>query len=401
MPSYSQSELNTAVATNVSGEYSAANFLIVANNAVRQVMSEIDLRSFIRKTALSPNLFDGIYEYTLPSTIKGNKIIDIQPQIKRGRYDDWRLTSQEEFDRLKSRTSLNIAGDPIQLSSSEDWLGESIIAISRDDLVNKLLISRPIEDSELVIDTLDSVGDWSDFGDGDNITKDADNYVKGSASLNWDIDDAGNTTAGIYNDSLDEFDVSDYKSTGSAFVWAYISSTTNLTNFILRIGSSSSAYYYITITTNNEGASFYAGWNLLRFDFANKSTTGTPDDDACDYVALYMTKDAAKVSETDYRFDNLVLKRGDHYNVIYYSRYPWQSSAGSYLEDATATTDLINCETDEYPLFFLKTSEFIEKFLRNHNNANDLRKQYNEAKAEYILANPSQALLMTNTYYNL
>ncbi len=395
--SYAQSELNTSASTKVSGVVSAADFLVVANNAVRAVMSDLDLRSSKRSSALSPNLFDDIFQYTLPSDIKGDKIIDIKPQIKRGRFDDWVLTTPEEFDRMKRREQINSAGDRIELRGG-DWLGDNLISISRDDLVNKLLISKPIDDTQTVIDSLDSVGDWTGFGDGENITKDTTNVVKGSASINWDINADGNVTAGIVNASLTDFDVSLYKTNGSIFVWAYVSSTTNLTNFIILIGSSSSAYYKITVTKDNAGNSFVAGWNLLRFDFVNKSTTGTPDDDATDYVALYMTKDGAKVSETDYRFDHIIMKLGDHYNVQYYSRYPWQSSTGTYLEDATTTTDLLNCETDEYNLIVLKTAEFMEEFLKNFKEADRQAQRYETKKAEYIQTNPSQALITQITY---
>lgn len=400
MPSFAQSELNTEVTAIVKGDFTSANFLTIANRAVRDVLSDIDLRSSIRSASLSPNLFDEVYQYTCPSDMKGDKIIDVQPQIKRGRYDRWDLVTAEEFDRKKQDLRVDRYGDPIEVKGTQ-WLGENLVAFSRDDLTNKLLLSRPIDDEELGIDTLDAVGDWEGYGDGENITKDADNYVKGSACLNWDINADGGTTAGIYNDALDTFDVSDYKTNGSIFVWVYISSVTDLTNFIIRIGSSSSAYYYITITTNNEGNSFYAGWNLLRFDFANKSTTGTPDDDACDYVALYMTKDAAKISETDYRFDNLVIKLGDHYNVIYYSRYFWRSSAGTYLEDATATTDLLNCETDEYNLIIEKTCQYMEDHLKHDREADRHAAIYEKKKIEYIFNNPSQSLPLTQTYYEL
>ena len=174
-----------------------------------------------------------------------------------------------------------------------------------------------------------------------------------------------------------------------------------MTNYILRIGSSSSAYYSITVTTNNEGASFYAGWNLLRFDFTNKSETGTVDTDACDYVALYITKDAAKVSETDYRFDNLVIKMGPYYDVIYYTRYAWQSSAGTYLEDATTTTDLLNMETDEFNLAVLKTLQFMEEHLKKFKEADRWEKKYEAKKDEYIMRNPSEALLLQQTYHHL
>ncbi len=397
---YTQANLNSKVANMVSGSYSAAVFLIVANDAIREVLGDIDLRSTIRKEALAPNLFDDVYQYTCPATMKGVAIIDVEPQTNRGRWDDWYLITQEEFDRKKKDLRVDQFGDPIEVRGTQ-WLGDNLVAFSEDDMVRKLLLSKPIDDNETGIDTLDAVGDWAAFGDGTNVTKDSDNYVQGSACLNWDINADGNTTAGIYNEDLDTFDVSKYLSNGSIFAWVYISSATNVTNFIIRVGSSSSAYYYITVTTNNEGASFYAGWNLLRFDFTNKATTGTPDDDACTYVALYMTKDAAKVSETDYRFDNIVMKLGSHYNVVYYSKYGWQSSTGTWLENATATTDYLNVDTDEYDVIAEKTAELIEQYLKNYNEADRHRAKYEAMKAKYIENNPSQRMLLTQQYYDL
>ncbi len=402
MPSYEQSELNTSVTARASGKFTATDFLTVANDAIRELLSEIDLRSMKRKSALSPNLFDDIYQYSCPSDLKSDGIIDVKPQIDRaGRTDYWELVTEEEFDRLKDEGRVDRFGDPINIYKGEAYSGANLIAISRDDLVNKLLLSRPVDDNSLGIDSLDSVGDWEGFGDGENLTADSDNYVKGSASINWDINADGGTTAGIVKDFSDTFDISNYIGTGSFFAWAYITSATNLTNYILRIGSSSSAYYSITVTTNNEGASFYAGWNLLRFDFTNKSETGTVDTDACDYVALYITKDAAKVSETDYRFDNLVIKMGPYYDVIYYTRYAWQSSAGTYLEDATTTTDLLNMETDEFNLAVLKTLQFMEEHLKKFKEADRWEKKYEAKKDEYIMRNPSEALLLQQTYHHL
>ena len=446
--SFAQSELNTSVTAKVSGTFTAANFLTIANDSVKEVIAELDLHGTIRSAALSPNLFDGVWDYTCPTDLKDDKIIDIKPQINRGRHDYWRLVTAEEFDQIKEDNRVDQWGDPITLNRGS-WLGDNIVAINRDDLVNRLLISRVIDDTETSISTMDSLtaggGTWTLYGDGTNLTADTQNYVKGNGSINWDISDAGGTTAGIYNPSISSYtnvgslptlpngsypvgtyvflttnstayknvgevwcvvtalnvDVSPYLSAGSALAWAYISSATNLTNFILRIGSSDSAYYSITITTNNEAASFYAGWNLLRFDFANKSTTGTPVPTSCNYVALYMTKAAAKVSETDYRFDNLILKLGTHQQVVYYTRYGWQSSAGVFLEDATATTDLLNCETSEYPIIVAKTAQRIAEHLKNFNEADRFEKDYEKLKARYIPNNPSKALPLIQTYYDL
>ena len=384
MPNYTQAELNTSVGYMVQGKYTATDFLNIANRAVRDTLADVDLRSSKRSVALSPNLFDEFYQYTCPTDLKGNKIIDIQPQIDRTRLDSWVLVTQEEFNRRKA-----------------DSGGDDLVSISRDDLTNKLLLSRPIDDTSITIDSLNTVGDWLLYGDGTNLTTDITNYVKGSGCINWDISAAGGTTAGIYNASLTTFDVSDYVSLGYAFVWVYITSTTDLTNFVLRIGSSSSAYYSITVTTNNEGNSFHNGWNLLRFDFSDSTETGTVDQDGCDYVAIYMTKDAGKISETDYRFDTLVLKIGENYNTVFYSRYFWQSSGGTYLEDATATTDYINAETDEIGLIEEKIAQYIEQHAGNSSEAEKHEKTYDKKLSKYILENPSQALMLTENYYNL
>ena len=401
MPSFSRTELKQDSALLISGTVSDANLILLSNIAVKEVISEHDLKSTKRRSALTPNLFDEIYQYTCPSDLKGLGIIDVKPQIDRGRGDSWRLTSAEEFDRLKTDLRVDQFGDEITMNKNSQWLGENLVAIDHRDFITKLLLSRPVNDDEVSIDGLNVVGDWAGFGDGTNLTADTDNYVKGSGSVNWDINADGGTTAGIYNDSLTDFDVSEYKTTGSVFVWAYITSATNLTNFILRIGSSSSAYYYITITTDNEGGSFVAGWNLLRFDFVNKATTGTPDDDACDYVALYMTKDGAKVSETDYRFDNLVMKAGQHFYVVYYSKYGWQSAAGTYLEDSTADTDLLNADVEEYQLFVKKLVELGERHLRHHSLANDAKQNYSNDLINYQNKYSSEALPLVQTYYNL
>jgi len=383
MPSFTQAELNTAVSYMVQEKYTATEFLAIANRAVRDILADVDLRSSKRSVALSPNLFDDVYHYTCPSDLKGNKIIDVQPQRNRTRFDHWILVTQEEFDRRKEIRKDNY-----------------FVAISRDDLTNKLLLSHPIDDTSITIGSLNAVGDWLLYGDGTNLTTDVTNYVTGSGSINWDISAAGGTTAGIYNDSIATFDISPYASLGYAFVWVYVTSTTDLTNFILRIGSSSAAYYSITITTNNEGNAFYNGWNLLRFSFTNATETGTVDKDGCDYAAIYMTKDSGKTSETDYRFDNLVLKIGNHYNTVYYSRYFWQSSGGTYLEDATATTDYINVETDEIGLIEEKVAQYIEQHSGNTTEATRHEIAYDKKLKTYMFDNPSQALMLQEIYYD-
>jgi hypothetical protein len=400
MPNFTKSELKTRVASMVSGTLQDADINTLLNKTATELWGEVDIRSSKRKSALSPNLFEDIYQYTCPTDLKGQKVIDVAPQTDRGRFDNWRLVTPEEFDRIKQDQRTDVADEPFKVKRS-NWIGENLVAVSDYDFVRKLLLSRPVDDTETVISAMESTTNWSEVGDADSIAVDSSNYVRGSACLKWNIDAGGTTTAGISNSSLDAVDITDYLSEGSVFVWVYIVSTTNLTNFILRLGSDSSNYYSITVTTNNEGTSFYAGWNLLRFPMSSKSTTGTPDYENIDYVSLYMTKTAGKVSENGYRFDHLVIKLGKHYDVIFYSLYPWQSSSGTYLEESTADTDSINMDSSELSLFEYKYAEIAERFLKNWSQVEYNRKIYEEKKSKYEFQYPSEAMVLSNTYQML
>jgi len=361
---------------------------VTLNRAVRFVVGDIDLRSTKRKTQVSPGLFEDVFTYPWPSDAKGLAFIDLQPQINRPSDLEWELTTPEEFDRRKVY---------------DRGMGRELVAVRENDGLKKLLASLQAQNDSLAISTLDSLtaggGTWQAFGDAENVAADADNYVSGAGSIKFDISSAGGTTAGIQNTSLTSFDFSDYVDNNrSIFVWAYIASTTNLTNFILRVGSGTGAYYSITITTSHEGT-FTTGWNLLRFDFANKSTTGSPDTSAGTYVALYMTKASGKVDD-GYRFDNLIMLGGVIHDLYYYSKYGWQTSGGTYIENST-TTDYLNADTDELELISIKAAEYAAQELRDYDDVKLFKNDYTDKKTEYILKNPSEAKLLTTIYHEI
>lgn len=392
MPEYTYDEFEDEVDGMVHGKIAnLTDKRKTLNRAVRFVVGDVDLRSTKRRSTVSPNLFNDIYDYSCPTDLKGTALIDISPQVSRTKDSDLRLTTEEEFDRLKT-------------------IDLMMVAFSDRDFTRKLRVSMDIDDDELVISELDSLtsggGTWAAFGDGTNLTADLDNFVKGSGSINWDISAVGGTTAGIYNEGLDASDISDYLAAGSGFVWHYITSATNITNFILRLGSSASAYHAKTVTTVNEGTAFVAGWNLLRFDLQSLSDTSSPDDESITYVALYMTKAAGKVSETDYRFDWLVLKRGKIHNVLYYSKYGWQTTGGTWIENSTATTDVLNVDTEEFELMTIKAAEFASQELTDYDDVKYFAGQYSNPagtgkRDQYVLKWPSEAKVMITTYYDI
>jgi hypothetical protein len=375
---------------------SSATLRTAINRGVRKV-SLIDLKGLKRKSALSPRLLNDVYEYSAPTDLKGQSIIDIIPQINRGRNQYWELTTQEEFDRYKQEGRFDYWGDYSDTENNE----RNFVSIGNNSQTKTLLLSMSVDDNSITIDPLDSIGSWTGFGDGENLVVDNINYVKGSASINWDINASGGTTAGITNSNVPTFDVGDYKTEGYIFVWAYLSSKTNVTNFIIRVGSDSSNYYSMTATTKNDGTAFEDGWNLIRFNFSGKSTTGTPDDDACKYVSLYMTKAGAKVNETDYRFDQIIMSKGIPFNVLYYSSYPWQTSAGVWIANSTADTDYLNANSDEYDMYIESCRAEVYRELKDFNQMTLSKNELKTLSDNYKTINPSESLTLTNKYWDL
>lgn len=364
------------------------------NETIREVLATCDLVSTRRQVDLAPNLFgiDVDTVYGAPSDLSGYNIIDVPQQAKR---------SDGEFFLVPSREFL-----------IRKELGS--IAIDDQNGIKTLYIASKIDSVSTTWAEMDSLssggGTWVAFGDGTNLVSDTDDFINGAGSISWDISAAGGTTAGIVNNGLNSLDVTPYTGgNGAVFVYFKINSVTGLTNLKLRIGSTSANYYTLTATTRHDGTAFVTGWNLIRFDLINLTSvqTGTPVITAFRYSALYITKTAGKISETQYKFDWLTFAKGQKAQVSYYSKYGWQSSAGAYKENSTDDSDFLVADFDEYNLLIkfgrLLAAEEVDSTAPGRNpliKIQDMRKSYDAAKKDYMMRNPSEAKIMTNIYYD-
>ena len=374
--------IDSGLYSNVTSTTSIRNII---NRAVTNVISEIDTRGTKRK-ASAIKIFDAVYDYTCPTDMKGRKIVDIQSEGNRLTNTRLSLVDVSTFDRKKT-------------------IYNNMVAFADRDFVRKLRTTIITRDESAVISEFASLtegsGTWTAFGDAENIEVNNTRAVSGSTSLEFNIDASGGTTAGVSLTDGPAIDVSNYKSDGSLFCWVYIVDTTDITNYIARIGSDSSNYYSMTVTTTSEGLAFQNGWNLLRFDFNGKTTVGTPDDENCDYRAIYMTKEAGKISETGYRFDEMTIHSGQYNNVIYYSKYPWQTSTSVWIENSTADTDYLNADTEELQVFVEACKMELYRDLKDYDQMKIAEQKYEQAKNNYKLNYPSESIKMEQYYYGI
>lgn len=384
MPIYTRAQLKSRINSGIKGKI---GMLINANDSindvVRAVLGDVNIRSQKRKSQLAPNLFTNIFQYGAPADMDNRSVIDVAPQVNRSFYSDWRLTTAEEFDRRKS-------------------VEDRLIAVDSNDLIEKLLISKRVNDKTLMIDPLNTIltsggGSWVVTGDANTLTQDSDNYVTGGSSLKYSIS-SGGTTAGLKNTSLNTFDFT-YYLTNSVFHWEYIQDPLKITSFTLRVGNDTSNYYQVTTSQTNEGTAFYQGWNLLRFDFGSSTKVANPVLTTFKYAEFFMTKDITKAAGSGYRANYLAGKRGEIYTLFYYSKYGWQDVNGNWKQDSTDDGDFLNCDAMELNMFVQKGIEMMGVDVDEEDRADIAGKTYTSISTSYALENPDESLIMqTKTY---
>lgn len=386
-PQYTQAEFQAIVNGMVHRKFEQCSSpQVIMNRAVRFVVGDIDLRSSKRYSALSPNMFDSEYNYTAPTDLKGEKIIDLRKQVNRNSFEKWSLVDDSEFDRKKGIKPYMIA--------------------LRDENFSKVLKIDGVEGTTSVVlnrfDSLTGNGTWAASSDASNITLDTGDYISGS-SFNFDTA-TGATTAILSTSDMAAVDLSGYDEQGSIFLWVFVPdtfTTSSITNFILRWGNDSSNYWSRTVTTANDGLAFKSGWNLLRFDWSSATETGTVDPTLIDYIHFTLTKSGAQAADTDWRIDELIFKKGALYETVYYSKYGWQTSALAYIEESTTTTDLLLADTDEVEMIAQKAAEYASQELKEYDDMKMFKFEYDESKRKYESNYPTEALKKSRNYGSL
>ncbi len=383
-----QAELYEIIDGMVHQKFSQVNDRqVIVNRAVRFVVGDMDMRSLKRNAVLSPNLFNDVYSYTAPSDLKEDALIDIIRQRPRNSFEKFYLIDETEFDRKKG-------------------LREYVVAIADDDLGKILKIDGVEGNTRALLHNCNSItgnGTWVASEDASNLTVDTENYITGGASLNFDMA-KGAATGVLELIDATQVNLTKHDEKGSIFVWVFIPDYSDaqgdtVTNFILRWGNDVNNYWSRTVTTTNEGLTFFDGWQLLRFDWNGASETGTVNPAQIDYIRFTVTKSTNLEADTDWRIDDIVSRVGDIYNVLYYTKFGFTDSAGVYKEESSVTTDLLVADTTEMEIIANKASAYASQELKEYNDVQYFEKQYEEMKRRYQATYPSERMKRQNRYY--
>ena len=408
-PQFSRSDLTNDVNDMIKGSMSSTTQQDrIFERAIRDVISDIDFYSTKRRVPLSIDGANAVYSETTdgtydsdvrsdileeeddyffhcPTDLKGNAVVDIRKRYDKG-FDPFCLTTPEEFLRKKSYSEEMVALDVNQFS------------------MKKLMVSG-IEDidTEMIhnCDTYDGDGTWA--ADGAQITAvatETSNYVEGIGAIGFTTVTGAIAGGTLTVSDMTAVDISDYED-HSVYVWVYIPMATDLTSFTLKWGSSSAAYFSRTVTKTHDGVSFFVGWNLLRFPWADATETGTVVETAIDYLQLTVIKGASNTGTTGWIMDRIIAQEDSEFDVIYYTDHPWQNTSGVYLMESTSDTDLLNADLTEYNLYVLKAAQYCSGFLDEERGEEKYRAEYEKRKQDYISQHPSERMNLTTSYQDL
>ena len=166
----------------------------VIERAARQLLLDIDPNETIRTAQFSTPVFNTIFDYAIASDVKGTRLIDIYPQVRRLPRDIWTQAYNQAFDVAKENifNSLNM------------------FTVSFNTGIKTVRINAPFLNPPVIINQAESItsnGTWAVSGTASSLEVDNVNYVQGAGSLSFDVTSG---SAILTNSTMSSIDLSSF-----------------------------------------------------------------------------------------------------------------------------------------------------------------------------------------------
>lgn len=356
------------------------------NRTARQLLLDLDPQETKRVLEFTAPLFNGVVDYPIAADVKGNKIIDIRPQVNRLPRDVWGQAYNQAFDVAKQNV-FSLA---------------NMFTMNFNTGLKTIRINCPFLPAPLPINYANSTssnGTWSVGGGASNLTVNNQNYVSTLGALNFNLPSGAGY---VENSTMSALDLTDYLNQGSLFLYAYMPTASQFTSVELRWGSSSANYYSVTKTLTQQSTAFQNGWNLIQFPWLGATVVGTPDVTAIDYVRVTYNTTAV---QTAAGLNNIAVVLGNVLEYEYYSKYLFKDAiTGAFQEKVTDTSNLINLDTESYNLFTNLAASFAVQQMQGQDapyDENYFTKAYKEGLARYKAMYKAENQKPQTNYYRM
>jgi len=331
-------------------------------------------------------IFNSVYDYACPTDLKGNAAIDIFPQVNRQWSDYYFQQYNQQFDLSK-------------LTTLQDSFTVLFNSSTKSLRINAPTLTAPTSLNQ-VSDTSNN-GTWTADGViATGLTTNNTNYQSGGGALQFNLVTG---TGYIVNSTSASVDISSMLNQGSLFCYVYMPTGSEFTSVTLTWGSSATANYAVTVTTNQLGVAFNNGWNLLQFPWLGATVTGSPDDTDIVYLQVSCTVTA---TQTGVLVNNIFAGMPLLCNIEYYSKYLYRSSTtGTFQETPTDPADLVNLDTETFNLLVSQCAYQLAQQTQGVDalsyDANYFLSRYNAGVERYKALYKSEKQLTQATYYSM
>jgi hypothetical protein len=231
--------------------------------------------------------------------------------------------------------------------------------------------------SSQTIDKMEALGTKT----GGSAELNSHNYIIGSNSIQATFTDAGVTLSDTLTTSIDISDLM----RGSVILPTYIPTADNLASIEVRLLSSAGNYYSITTTADSIGDYLIDGWNMIRFDMANASETGSPDNTAIASWEIIGTTESG--TTLNLLFDKFTIQKTNVFYLEYFSKRAYINGTTGALWKSTIVEDdgdLINIDEDtEGILHYEACMLVVQSSTFDSIDANEAKRFERALKSEY------------------
>jgi len=183
------------------------NLTGIINRAARQILFDLDPQE-TKRIQETPQIFDAVYDYSAPTDLKGNKIIDIRPQVNRILLDNPGQTYSKPFDLYKGYSTT--PGFTVDFDSAS----------------KTLRINYPLLNTGLTVNDANNVigdGTWTANGVATGLTTDNTLFAWSSGSLKFNsAAGADPSTGGVVNSTMTAKNLSAHENQSHIFYYAYM-----------------------------------------------------------------------------------------------------------------------------------------------------------------------------------
>lgn len=357
------------------------------NRAARQLLLDIDPQETKRTLEFVNPIFNTVYDYPIAADVKGNKIIDIFPQVQRLPLDVWSQMYNQAFDVAKQNIfSLT-----------------NMFTMNFNTSIKTLRINAPFLNPPIIINEADNINDdgtWTTGGTASNLTVNNTSFAQGAGALQFDITTG---TGWVENSTMGAVNLSDHLNQSSLFEWVKVPVGADLTSVELRWGSSATNYYTKTVTQNQQGTAFVNGFNLEENVWSTATVVGSPDVTAINYIRVSLVV-TANMAGCLVNGINSIL--GTVLNYEYYSKYLFRDSiTGAYQETVTDPSNLINLDTESFNLLFNLTAYYAMQQQQGLDamffDANFFKQAYDAGVIRYKAMYKSELQEPQSVYYKM